>query len=92
MGSDTTCNLCKEQMEDDIHHFFHCVYAKIVWGEITSWWKTRIINPTSHRPLDSLKQIKGERGRKNTIYAIVVATIYLHYKKKVILPHLFNHT
>lgn len=37
---DQTCALCTKAEEDDDHLFYHCEYAKLIWGDLMHWWGT----------------------------------------------------
>ncbi|KAJ8420531.1 hypothetical protein Cgig2_032925 [Carnegiea gigantea] len=72
--NETLCIMCSEDEEDEMHLFFTCNYAKIIWSNLTGWWK--FIPEMTNSTQMFRRQIKGTRTQKQTTYAIVAAAIY----------------
>ncbi|KAJ8427302.1 hypothetical protein Cgig2_002214 [Carnegiea gigantea] len=74
--NETLCIMCSEADEDEMHLFFTCNYAKIIWRNLRGWWKFIPEMSNSTQMFRSLAQIKGTRTQKQITCAIVAAAVY----------------
>lgn len=74
--TNTACNFCSMDDENENHLFFTCPYAQSLWKEIADWWSPMPVVQDSLQLIHQLRAPKGPSSLKKITSAVITAVIY----------------
>ena len=77
---DTTCVLCKTDIETHDHLFFNCCYSAVILKQVMQWLGCNFQTRSLQHLLQKGWNIKGNTLKKLTVLVAIAATVYAIWK------------